>query len=121
MSLPRIPPQDRKWWAVGIVGCLAATAVVVWFGLSATVGRIAWETHSYEVVNDSTVDVAFIVHRPANAAVTCQLKALNESFGTVGLLDVSVPAGPRTTVSLAATIRTTARAVSGTVVRCAKA
>ena len=110
--MPRIAPQDRKWWVVGIVGCLGAFAVVVWFGLSATVGKVTWETHSFTVVDESEVN------RPANAAVTCQLKALNQSFGAVGLLDVTIPAGPATAVGQQASIRTTAKAVSATVVRC---
>ncbi len=116
--MPRIAPQDRKWWVVGIVGCLGAFAVVVWFGLSATVGKVTWETHSFTVVDESEVEVSFVVNRPANAAVTCQLKALNQSFGAVGLLDVTIPAGPATAVGQQASIRTTAKAVSATVVRC---
>lgn len=109
---------DRRWLLVAVLGIAAGMAVVVWFAVSATHGRVSWQTTGYTVVDDQRVDVRFTVHRPAAVAVTCQLKAMDQAFAAVGLLDVTIPAGPDVDVAQRATIRTTARAVTGTVLTC---
>ena len=50
--------------------------------------------------------------------MTCQLKAMDQAFAAVGLLDVTIPAGPEVDVAQRATIRATALAVTGTVLTC---
>ncbi len=112
---------NRTWWIVGILGCLAMSAVAVWFGIAATAGRVGWQTQSYAVLDDQSVTVTFRVDRPAGTVVRCSLKAMDARFGAVGLADVVVPASQETsTVVEKAPIRTTARAVTGTVDRCVK-
>ncbi|MEI2778714.1 MAG: DUF4307 domain-containing protein [Tetrasphaera sp.] len=108
----------RTWWIVGVLGCLAMLAVAVWFGLSATLGRVSWQTTSYAVRDDAHVEVSFRIDRPADTEVTCTVKAMDVRFGAVGLADVVIPAGPQRQVTHTEVIRTTARAVTGTVTRC---
>lgn len=110
--------STRTWWVVGVLGCLAMLAVVVWFAISATVGRVSWQTTSYAVLDDANVEVSFRIERPAGTAVTCTLKAMDVRFAAVGLAEVEIPAGPQRRVTRTETIRTTARAVTGTVSRC---
>ena len=52
---------NRTWWIVGILGCLAMSAVAVWFGIAATAGRVGWQTQSYAVLDDQSVTVTFRV------------------------------------------------------------
>lgn len=108
----------RRWWVIGGLGCALMLAVVAWFAVSATTGRVSWQTRSYEVVDATSVRVEFTVHRPSDRAVTCRLKAMNERFGTVGSMDLDIPSGPQTTLIREGTIRTTAAAVTGLVDRC---
>lgn len=114
----REPGSTRKWWIVGILGCTLALGLVVWFAVSATYGRVSWQTTGYDVVDAEHVEVAFTIHRPANVAVVCQLKAMDQAFAAVGLLDVTIPAGPEIDLARRVTIRTTTLAVTGTVATC---
>lgn len=110
--------SPRFWWIVGIVGCLAMTAIAVWWGLAATVGRVSWQLRSYAVVDSTTVTVTYRIDRPADTAVVCSLKALDSAFGAVGIAEVTIPAGPQRTLTQTSTIRTRALAVTGVVDRC---
>lgn len=113
------PARNRAvWWVVGIVGCGLGVALAVWIGLADTVGQVTWNDVGYEVVDDRTVTVSFDVHRPAGTPVTCTVRALDKRFGTVGTVEVAIPAGPGTAVNRTVEIRTTTRAVTGTVKLC---
>ncbi len=120
LDAPSTRGASRRWWVVGILGCAAMLAGVVWFAWSATAGRVSWQTRSYDIVDATSVIVTFDVHRPADVAVTCRLKAMNTRFGSVGNVDVVVPAGPQRSVTSTGTIRTTTQAVTGIVERCEK-
>ena len=116
-TLPHPAPGTTKWWVIGTVGVLAMSAIAVWFGLSATLGRPAFETVGYKVVDDRTVRVTFTLTRPEGRALTCTVEALARDFSPVGTARVEVPAGPDT-VTTTATLRTTSRAVTGQVRDC---
>jgi len=105
------------WWVVGVVGCSIGVAIAVWFGLSAANG-VNWTDVGYRVVDDRTVDVTYDVHRPAGRAVTCVVRALDKSFGTVGTAQVRIPATTQASVSRTDRVRTTTRAVTGLVKGC---
>jgi hypothetical protein len=118
MRLPRPAPDQRRWWVVGIAGCLLGTAAVVWLALSASLGRVTWTDTGYRVLDDRTVEVEFDVHRPEGQAVTCVVRALDQGFGTVGTVEVRIPASPEAAVHRQVTVRTTTRAVTGVVREC---
>lgn len=111
-------PIPRRWWVIGVLGIGAMIALVTWFGLSASVGRVTYQTSSYAVRDNTAVEVAYGVQRPANTAVDCTIKAMDARYGAVGLLDVHIPAGPETNVVRADTVRTVALAVTGVVDTC---
>ena len=111
-------PASRRWWVLGGLGVAAGTAVAVWFGLAATLGRVAWTDLAYRVVDDRSVQVTYEVHRPDAHAAVCLLRALDQRHGTVGSLEVAVPAGGADTVRRTDVVRTTTRAVTGTVRTC---
>ncbi len=112
---------QRKWWIIGITGCLLATAVVIWFGLSATLGKVSWTTVGYKVVDAKTVELTFDVDRPVGSAAICTVRALAADFATVGSVDVPIPVSTERVTVNHATIRTTSLAVTGVVQFCRKA
>jgi hypothetical protein len=103
---------------IGTLGCAVGVGLAVWLGLASSLGQVTWDDTGYRVVDDRTVTVDFDVHRAPGQAVQCQVRALDQSFGVVGVVDVSIPAGQARSVHQRATIRTTSRAVTGTVDSC---
>ncbi|EWS99918.1 secretion protein HlyD [Intrasporangium oryzae NRRL B-24470] len=118
MPLPRPAPGTLRWWVIGTIGVAAGVALATWFGLAATVGRPSWQTTSYKVVDDRTVNVTFEVHSPDGKALTCIVQALARDFSTVGSLAVEIPASDSADSRHTVSVRTTSRAVTGEVRTC---
>jgi Domain of unknown function (DUF4307) len=118
VQIPRPAPGFARWWVVATVGIVAGCAIAIWFGLSSTVGHPSWTVQSYHVVDDRTVDVTYLVSRPTGSDVTCMVRAMDRSFGTVGLVEVHVPGSQATSVQRTTRVRTTTRAVTGVVKSC---
>ena len=118
MLIPRPAPGAGKRWVAATIGILLGCALAVWFGLASTVGHPNWTVQGYRVVDDRTVDVTYLVSRPTGRDVTCVVRAMDRSFGTVGLVEVLVPASDSTSVQRTTRVRTTARAVTGVVKSC---
>lgn len=118
MVLPRPAPGTGKWWAVGIVGCSIAVALIVWVGIRTTVGKINATTVSYRVVDERSVTVSFDVHRPPGTALVCEVQALAQNFGVVGSVRVPVPASAEQSTALTVTVKTASLAVTGLVESC---
>lgn len=121
MPLPKPEPGQRKWWWIGGVGIALGVALSIWFGLSMTVGKPSWETFGYSVVSDEEVKVTFDVSQPDGQPVNCTVRALAHDFGTVGSLEVKLPAvasGSGDPIRHTVTVRTTSRAVTGEVRTC---
>ncbi len=121
MPLPRPAPGTGRWWVIGTIGVGLGVALAVWLGLANTVGQVTWDVTSYQVQGDASVRLGFDVHRPSHTPVVCHVVALDSHFGTVGSLDVAVPAGGASSVHQDVTIRTASRAVTGDVKSCDKA
>ncbi len=120
VPIPRpAQPGAAKWWVIATVGILLGCAMAVWWGLAATVGKPGWTVMGYHVVDDRTVDVTYLVSRPAGRDVTCTVRALDKGFATVGAIEVHVPASRETSVKQTTRVRTTTRAVTGVVRSCA--
>lgn len=118
MPLPRPSPGTVRWWVIGSIGIMSGVALAVWFGLSATLGQPSWQTLSYRVVDDQTVQVSFAVHSPGGRALTCRVQALARDFATVGSLQVAFAASSSDESRHTVTLRTTSRAVTGEVRTC---
>ena len=118
MPLPRPAPGTGRWWVIGTLGVAAGVALVVWLSLANTLGKVTWTDTGYKVLDDRSVRVEFDVHRSPGQAATCTVRALDKGFGVVGALEVDVAAGPQRSVHQVVTVRTTSRAVTGTVQRC---
>nr|WP_277628078.1 DUF4307 domain-containing protein [Arsenicicoccus dermatophilus] len=97
------------------------TALLVWIGVENASGAITPRVLGYQVVDDRTVTVTFDVDRPAEWTVTCEVQALDGSFGRVGTLQATLPPDGHAVTRKQVTVRTTSRAVTGTIKRCTRA
>ena len=120
MRLPRPAPGTTRWWVVGIVGCLAAVGVIVWWGIVSTAGSVRPEVTAYRVESDTSIVVEYDLHRPAGVAVVCRITALDGGRGRVGTVDDSVPAQGPSSVHRVVSLRTSVRAVTGVVDSCTR-
>jgi hypothetical protein len=118
VPLPRPAPGTTRWWVIGTLGCALGVALAIWLGLASTLGQVTWTDIGYKVVDDSTVRVSYDVHRPGGRDVTCVVQALDTHFGTVGSLQVKIPATEQSSVHRDTMVRTTSRAVTGLVKSC---
>ncbi len=91
------------------------SAIAIWFGVSAVVGKPNWETRSFKVVSDKETLIKFAVIRPEGMTVRCEVQALDQSHAVVGRTEVILgpELGPEHggEVEQTAVIRTTSRAV----------
>jgi hypothetical protein len=120
MPLPRPAPGTTHWWVIGIVGCLAAVGVIVWWGITTTVGSVMPEVTGYHVDSDASITVEYDLHRPAGVAVVCRISALDGGHNRVGTVEDQVPAQGPTSVHRVVSLRTSVRAVTGVVDSCTR-
>jgi hypothetical protein len=120
MPLPRPAPGTTRWWVVGIVGCLAAVGVIVWWGIASTAGSVRPEVTAYQVQSDTSILVEYDLHRPAGVAVVCRITALDGGRNRVGTVEDAVPAEGPSSVHRVVTLRTSVRAVTGVVDSCTR-
>jgi hypothetical protein len=117
--IPRPAQGTAKWWVVATIGILLGCAMAVWWGLASTVGKPSWTVMGYHVIDDRTVDVTYLVSRPTGRDVTCVITAIDQTFATVGSIEVYVPGSDASSVRRTTRVRTTSRAVTGVVKSCA--
>ena len=120
MPLPRPAPGTTRWWVVGVVGCLTAVGVIVWWGITSTTGSVRPEVTGYEVRSDTSVVVEYDLHRPADVAVVCRISALDSGHNRVGTVEDAVGAQGPTSVHRVVSLRTSVRAVTGVVDSCTR-
>ena len=96
MPLPRPAPGTTRWWVIGVLGCVSAVVVIVWWGIVSTTGSVRPEVTGYSVESDSEVLVKYDLHRPEGVAVLCRVSALDSSKARVGLslIHISEPTRP---------------------------
>ncbi|MGB7820215.1 MAG: DUF4307 domain-containing protein [Ornithinibacter sp.] len=120
MPLPHPAPGTTRWWVIGTLGCLAALAVIVWWGFASTVGSVRPEVTGYVVESDSSMTVDYDLHRPAGTAVVCVVVALDNGKGRVGAVEDRITADGPSSVHRQVQVRTSARAVTGVVDSCTR-
>jgi hypothetical protein len=74
MPLPRPAPGTTRWWVIGVLGCVSAVVVIVWWGIVSTTGSVRPEVTGYSVESDSEVLVKYDLHRPEGVAVLCRVR-----------------------------------------------
>lgn len=100
---------------LGIAAALGFTAVAWW----TTTDDVHTEELSIRKIDDFHREITFAVHLPAGRSATCQVEALNDMFGQVGV--VTVTAGPSPDgkpVIVATTVASTEPATAARVAGC---
>jgi Domain of unknown function (DUF4307) len=122
VPIPRPAPGAGKSWVLATIGIALGCAMAVWFGLASTLGKPSWQDLGYRVIDDRTVDVTYLVSRPVGRDVTCVIRAIDQGFGTVGLVEVHIPGSDNgsddNSVQRTTRVHTTTRAVTGVVRSC---
>ncbi|WP_050346607.1 DUF4307 domain-containing protein [Arsenicicoccus sp. oral taxon 190] len=118
-SVPRL--GNRRWWWVSALILVPALALLTWIGVMNARDAITYHVVGYQVVDDRSVTVDVEVEKPEDWVVTCQVKALDVRFATVGAVPLTLPADGSSVVRRKVTVRTAARAVTGTVKECRRA
>lgn len=119
MPLPRPAPGKAHLWLLATAGIVLMSAIAIWFGLSAVVGKPNWESRSFKVVSDKETLIQFAVIRPEGMTVRCEVQALDQAHAVVGRAEVILGpelGGPE--VVQTAVIRTTSRAVTAKPYQC---
>lgn len=119
--MPPARPQaeQRKWWIIGGLGVALMTALAVWFGVSSTSNTINATQHGFKILGDDRIRVSWdVVPSEKNKPITCTLIALNDKRDVLGTKTVSLRPSPYTSTTYSDVVRTTSRAVSGTVREC---
>lgn len=115
----RTPLRRRRAVVIGIVAtALLGVAVVVWVAVGLARVPVSTQDVGFSVIDETAVDVRFVVMRDPAATVRCRVHALSPSFAEVGVRDVLV--GPSRDASVLVTTRvaTSERATTGLVQRC---
>ena len=115
------PTHRRTWWIVGTLGVAAMTALAIWFGITATAGKVHWVNTGFDVISDEQVDIRFDVIRDPSRAVTCDLHALDTHHARVGTGQVTVLPEAKSPARHIEPLRTVARAATGYVDTCSYA
>jgi len=116
---PEPTARSRQRRRIGLVAtALVGLAVIVWIALNVAGQPVSWKDVGFHVQGPQAIEVTFEVTKAKGATVTCQVKALSESYGEVGVRSVEVGPGDTASRRVTATVQTTELAVSGTVDRC---
>jgi hypothetical protein len=111
-------PSARRWWVIGTVAVTVATLLAVWWGLSATVGRVHWVYTGHVVVSDQAVDVRFDLRRDPAREVVCRLEAQDGGHQVVGRTEVSIGPVADSPSRHVEQVRTASPAITGYVDQC---
>lgn len=117
MSRPRPNTAQRKWWIIGGIGVAIMCALAAWWGISASKGVTANQA-GFKVISNDRTQVTWDVITPKKKAVTCTIIAMDDRRNVLGTKTVSLKRSQYTSTRYTDTLRTTARAVTGTVQEC---
>jgi hypothetical protein len=107
-----------------VAGAWVGAALLVlfaWFGYSRfSDGRTRYGVTGYKVIDDSSVQITFEVHKDLTTSVTCAVVARDRDNVTVGRKDVVVGPGERDTVQVVDVLSTSRRAATADVSACSR-
>lgn len=97
---------------------VVVVAWVVWAGLLSPGASLEAKDVGFVEVSDSAVEVRWQLTAPADAPVSCALKAVSAKHAIVGWRIVEVEPSTQLSRILSATLRTSEPAVGGLIYRC---
>lgn len=112
------PPSTRRnqklLAGVGVLLLVGAT----WFFSSVNFNPVSYKEIGFEVVDEWQTTIEFEVTAPVGTVLSCDLQAIDSSFGVVGHKTVELAAVETQTARYSSEIRTTMRAVTAVVEIC---
>ena len=111
---PRDPTQLRVF---AIVGVALMTIVAMWFGI-ANFSPVSHRDVGFRVISQWQTEVEFEVTKPTDATVVCGIETLNNSYLTVGYVEVELGPSDFQTNRHTVSVNTTEMAVTGLVDEC---
>ena len=118
----RTPARSTRMRVIAIAAAAGVAVVVVawviWVGLLGPAASLETKDVGYAILSDTSGEVRWQLTAPADAEVSCALRAVSEKHAVVGWRVVEVPPSHETTRILRETLRTSEPAVGGSVFRC---
>ena len=109
--------RRRLWLTAGSLGVLGI-AVLVWISIEFFAPEATSEQIGFDVIDETHVQVIVDVSKPLDRTATCTLEALNQGYGQVGIVDVTVGPQDQRTTRLTVDITTAELATTGVVREC---
>jgi len=97
-----------------IIGLFVAVAAAGWGYVVLAGGgnpQVRAEVVSFDVRSPESAKIVFTVHKPADRAATCRLRALDARHAEVGSREIDIPPG-RSDLSFQESLRTSAAAAA---------
>jgi hypothetical protein len=118
----RTPGRRRRGVVIAILVAVAvlgaAIAWVFWVGLLTPASTIDNQDVGYHRVDDTTLQITEQLSTDPGTALTCTFEGLNTRFAIVGWKVVDIPPSTERLRHVTVEIRTSERAVTGTVGSC---
>ena len=112
------PAADpKRFRALAIIGVAIMTIVAMWFGI-ANFSPVSHRDVGFRVISQWQTEVDFEVTKPIDATVICSIEALNNSYLTVGYIEVELGPSDFQTNRHTVSVNTTEMAVTGLVDEC---
>jgi hypothetical protein len=113
-DFPEQSPGRGRFLGYIIIGLFVAVAAAGW-GYVVLVGggnpQVRAQVISFEVLSSDSAEITFSVHKPADRAATCRLRALDTRHAEVGSREIDIPSG-RSDLSFRERLRTSALATA---------
>lgn len=110
--------RRRRTVAIAVVVAVLGLATVVWLAVGAFSVPVRTMDRGFDIVDETAIDVTFVVVKDAGATVTCRVHALNPSFAEVGVKDVLVGPAEDAAVQVTTRVATSELATTGLVQWC---
>ena len=112
------PASDPKRFRIfAIVGVALMTIAAMWFGI-ANFSPVSHRDVGFRVISQWQTEVEFEVTKPTDATVVCTIETLNNSYLTVGYVQVELGPSDFQTNRHTVSVNTTEMAVTGLVDEC---
>jgi hypothetical protein len=111
------PLDPRRYQPIAIAAVVLMTITAMWFGY-ANYSTVSHRDVGFRVISTWQTEVDFEVTKPTEATVVCSVQALNNSYLTVGYLEVEIGPSEAITNRYTVAVNTTELAVTGLVDEC---